>query len=128
MNLVIKLEKNPLFKKDSVWNVKWFSLNKSLHWSEKRKIKSEWQDWVAGQFKYGNPTYIHPTIQITIFFPDKRRRDPDNFEPIKKPIMDGLVQAGVIKDDSSKDYNWKRLEMEYDKDNPRVEIEVEELE
>lgn len=36
-------------------------------------------------------------VQIAYFFPDKRRRDPDNY--CGKLLLDGLTQAGVIADD-----------------------------
>lgn len=60
-------------------------------------------------------------VKITYFFPDNRRRDPDNYSP--KFLMDGLVNAGVIEDDS-----FRHVELtiagEVDKDDPRTEIEV----
>lgn len=58
-----------------------------------------------------------------LFFPTRGRRDPDNYSG--KFILDGLVQAGIIKDDSFECINL-RLKASYDKDNPRTEIEVEE--
>lgn len=34
-------------------------------------------------------------------FPDRRRRDPNNWWPTIKALMDGLVDAGVWEDDNS---------------------------
>lgn len=34
--------------------------------------------------------------------PDRRRRDPDNLAPQVKAAIDGIVQAGVLTDDSSR--------------------------
>jgi crossover junction endodeoxyribonuclease RusA len=34
-------------------------------------------------------------------FPDRRRRDPNNWWPTVKALMDGLVDAGVWEDDNS---------------------------
>ena len=39
----------------------------------------------------------HINMEIIFHFPDKRKRDIDNYLKI---LMDGLVYAGVIKDDS----------------------------
>lgn len=38
------------------------------------------------------------TVILTYHFADNRRRDPDNYSG--KMILDGLVSAGIIKDDS----------------------------
>lgn len=63
-------------------------------------------------------------VRITYYFPDRRRRDPDNYSG--KFILDGLTGAGVIEDDS---FSNIRLELRggHDKNNPRTEIELEEM-
>ena len=38
------------------------------------------------------------TVRIKYYFTDRRRRDPDNYSG--KMILDGLVRAGIISDDS----------------------------
>lgn len=63
-------------------------------------------------------------IKITYYFRTKTRHDPDNYSG--KFILDGLVKAGVITDDSFNNINLI-LSGKYDKDNPRTEIEVEDL-
>lgn len=64
------------------------------------------------------------TVKLSYHFPDKRRRDPDNYSG--KFILDGLVNAGVLKDDS---FNNIKLELlgKYDKENPRTEVIIEEV-
>lgn len=63
-------------------------------------------------------------VKICYYFPDKRRRDPDNYSG--KMLLDGLVAAGIIKDDS-----FKNIELvlvgEHDPKNARTEIEIKEL-
>lgn len=63
-------------------------------------------------------------IKITYYFPDGRRRDPDNYSG--KFILDGLTRAGLIKDDS---FNCIKLELcgDMDRNNPRTEIEIEQI-
>jgi Holliday junction resolvase RusA-like endonuclease len=63
-------------------------------------------------------------VLLTYFFPDNRRRDPDNYSG--KMIMDGLVRAGIIKDDSF-DCVSLFLDGQYDKENPRTEIYIREI-
>ena len=63
-------------------------------------------------------------IEITYYFPTRHRRDPDNYSG--KFILDGLVKCGVIADDSFSNITLI-LNGEYDKENPRTEIEVTEI-
>ncbi|MCM1227546.1 MAG: RusA family crossover junction endodeoxyribonuclease [Clostridium sp.] len=60
-------------------------------------------------------------VRLTYRFKNRIRRDPDNYSG--KFILDGLVHAGIITDDS-----FGNIELilcgGYDKDNPRTEIEV----
>jgi len=63
-------------------------------------------------------------VRITYFFPDRKRRDPDNYSG--KFLLDGLTRAGLIKDDSFSNIQLE-LRGECDRKNPRTEIELEEL-
>lgn len=60
-------------------------------------------------------------VRIQYFFPTRVRHDPDNYAG--KMLLDGLVGAGIIKDDS---FDCITLEISggYDKHNPRTEVEV----
>ena len=55
-----------------------------------------------------------------------RRRDLDNVAFSKKFILDGLVAAGVLVDDSPRYVVGLQDAFEYDKTNPRVEVVIEE--
>ena len=63
-------------------------------------------------------------MKITYYFGDKRRRDPSNYD---KAILDGLVLADIIEDDSYEVIQEFTTVGSYDKDNPRTEIEIEEV-
>ena len=87
--------------------------------------KKEWTETVAWCAKK-LPAYNKIDIEITWYEPN-RRRDPDNIAGGGcKVIMDGLVMAGTIKDDSQKYVRSIKHNFDVDKDNPRVEIAIEE--
>lgn len=92
------------------------------NYQEYRTLKSKWKFYV-GLFCTPRPKSppAKAVVKITYFFPTKTRHDPDNYAG--KMILDGLTEAGVIKDDSFGCIEL-RLAGEYDPDNPRTEIEV----
>ncbi len=79
--------------------------------------------WLAKKL----PAYNRVDITITWHEPN-RRRDPDNITGGQKFILDGLVAGGAIKDDSQRYINSIAHRFEVDRENPRVEIEVQEVE
>ena len=78
--------------------------------------------WLAKKL----PAYNRVDITITWYEPDLRR-DPDNIMGGAKFVMDGLVAGGAIKDDSQRYINSISHQFEVDRENPRVEIEVQEV-
>lgn len=71
-----------------------------------------------------NPKYKLCKMKITYYFEDRKRRDTLNYD---KMIMDGLVEANIIEDDNYDVVKEITIIGSYDKDNPRVEIDIEEL-
>jgi len=68
-----------------------------------------------------NPKYDNCKIDVTYYFKDKRKHDPSNYD---KMLLDGLVEANIIKDDNYnviKEFTTKGY---YDKNNPRVEVDI----
>ena len=63
-------------------------------------------------------------VNITYYFKDKRRRDPDNYSG--KMLLDPLVREGILKDDSFKEIVLV-LSADYDKEKPRTEIYISEV-
>lgn len=55
---------------------------------------------------------------------ENRRRDMDNVAFAKKFILDGLVRAGVIKDDTPRYIGSLTDRFAYDSRHPRIEVEV----
>lgn len=100
------------------WAVQW---DKYKRYSEKKRIE-EYMHYEL----LDAPNFLNEVcITVTYFMPSKRRCDPDNYSP--KFFMDGLVGAGVIKDDSSKYVKSLTIIMDYDKNDPRSEILIEEV-
>lgn len=56
-----------------------------------------------------------------------QKKDPDNISFAKKYILDGMVDAGVLKNDGWKQIQGFEDRFEVDKDNPRVEVEIREV-
>ena len=96
---------------------------------EYRSEKERWTSavqWLAKRelARLGRPAapdFAH--VAITYFFPDRRRRDPDNYGG--KFLLDGLTKAGAIRDDS---FAHIALTVRGDTDckRPRTEIVVTE--
>lgn len=72
-----------------------------------------------------NPKYEKCKMKITYYFKDKRRHDPSNYD---KMLLDGLVEANIIKDDNYDVIQEFTTIGKYDKENPRTEIEIKEVE
>ncbi len=81
--------------------VKPLNLNQRQHWARKAQSAKAWREatyWLAKAA--GIPACARITVQLMYTPPDNRRRDPLNLVAALKPCEDGLVDAGVIPDDS----------------------------
>ena len=90
---------------------------------QEEKRKWEWMVLEAvGRNKPSDPLE-KAVVRLTYYFPTRHRRDPDNYSG--KFLLDGLVEAKVIEDDS---FNCIDLEIvgKLDRDNPRTEITIKE--
>lgn len=88
-------------------------------------LKQKWKDficWWIKFLKYEDMKLDSFDITITVFFNTKRRHDVDNQVP--KFILDGFSESGFIIDDDEKHLHSLTLKTDYDKENPRTEIEL----
>lgn len=77
---------------------------------------------------YFNKLPGYDKVKITIdWYEPNQRRDVDNITAGTKFIMDSLVQCSVIKDDSQRYVKAIHHNIYVDKENPRIEINIEEL-
>ena len=66
-------------------------------------------------------------LSVAFYWPDNRRRDTLNAIQGLKPAVDGIVDAGVLSDDSWQVLQIGEITAQIDRDKPRVEINVERL-
>ena len=88
-----------------------------------QEVKKEWQEMIYYLCRPKPPKpYQKATVKITYHFKDDRRRDPDNYSG--KFILDGLVRAGILADDSFDYITLVLCKGEKDTKNPHTIIEV----
>ena len=90
------------------------------HW-EYRNLKKQWELLIFATCKRPPKPIEKCEVVITYFFKTKIRHDPDNYSGVF--ILDGLVKARILKDDSFDCINLV-LKGDYDPKNPRTEIEI----
>lgn len=88
-------------------------------------LKEEYTEKVAWKAK-SLPKLNRIFLNI-FYYCQNRRRDPDNIAAGKKFIIDGLVEAGVIENDGWDDVVGWTEDFIKDKENPRVEIQIEQM-
>ncbi len=74
---------------------------KKLHWAERSELRhaAKEEAYFRALNKLDKP-FERATIDIFVTAGDKRQRDLDGFVSACKPWIDGLVLAGIIKDDN----------------------------
>lgn len=95
------------------------------HWTKYRDMKqveTEKVAWIAKKL----PKMGKIDLKITWYCKDKRK-DKDNILVGIKFILDGLVEAGIIKNDGWKEVGDITPKFEIDKHNPRIEVLISEV-
>jgi hypothetical protein len=79
------------------------SLNGRLHWAERNRAAQQLKSAAHVMARAAKaPALQRAEITVEYQPPDRRRRDPDNYAATGKPLIDGLVAAGVLPDDDGK--------------------------
>lgn len=92
----------------------WLSANGTQpHWAAKGEIVAELRHRAAQEAaRQGVQARTTKTLLfVQVGYPTRRRADPPNANPTVKPIIDGLVDAGIFPDDNS---DW--VAVAYDRD------------
>ncbi len=93
---------------------------------QKRFPSNRYKAWIKKTENMGYPTPCFSSVYITyyLYFPDNKVRDCKNF---LKAIDDWLVHNKIIRDDSWQVMKGERiLPQGIDRENPRIEIEIQE--
>lgn len=91
--------------------------------------KQKWKEfivWLINKYKLTNKKINKAIITFTYYFKTRVRHDADNYAP--KNIMDGFTKSGLLVDDDFSHIEMLCIKGGYDKNNPRTEILIEELE
>ena len=92
------------------------------HWSNYSEQKKDHTSIVAWEAIKCKLPYI-PAVKLEITYIRRDRSyDPDNIAAAKKYILDGLVEAGVLENDGWKQIKGWAEDWDVDKDNPRIEV------
>lgn len=113
-------------------DIKWYlNQNKyrNTHFQILNQTKVIYADFMAPQIE-GLPSYNRIALELHIYASNKRLFDIDNIASVHtKYVLDCLVRAGKLEDDN---YLYVPQTHTYfegiDKDNPRVEIIIKEIE
>lgn len=73
--------------------------NQRLHWRKKALIVKQTRQ-VAYFLAHGIPALGRCEVHLTWYVTTKHRRDEDNIVPTLKALCDGLVDAGLVGDDT----------------------------
>lgn len=99
-------------------------IGRNARW-EYQQEKKRWAQMIQLLCRPKPPQAIPKAIvQLTYHFKNKIRRDPDNYSG--KMILDGLVRAGILEDDSFLCIELQ-LKAVYDKGGGYTEIIIEEV-
>ena len=73
--------------------------NSRPHWASKAKAVAQVRQAAKVAAMWAEPFTGPVTIRLVWTVTDRRRRDSDGPDPMKKAVIDGLVDAGLIPDD-----------------------------
>ena len=85
---------------------KLLSANDKMHWAARARLTKQLRQWgyLLGREGQG-VARLHLTrarVEFEFAYPDRRRRDRHNLAPTVKALMDGLIDAGLLPDDSDR--------------------------
>lgn len=95
------------------------------HWSYYSKEKKRWTEVAALEAKAQGLTPMRLPVWVrTTYYLKTRRSDPDNLRVAIKFILDGLVQAGILEDDSQRWIIGFQDLFELDRNDPRIVVQL----
>lgn len=99
------------------------------HWTKVRSAKRDTELAAFYSLRRAKITVTTPVeVHLTWFAPDNRRRDSDSLAPCLKAVLDAMVTAHVIPDDSSEYVRRSGCSVVVDRADPRIELSIRECE
>ena len=99
--------------------------NQRLHWAHKAKITRNVRD-ATRMLAHRIPELGKCRVTLTWFVKTTTRRDADNIVPTLKAMCDGLVDAGVVPDDTPAEMEKLMPVIKYEKGAiPHMELRIE---
>lgn len=103
---------------ETPWTAPPLTANQRFHWRKKAALTKDIRQWARLLFR--TTTLQAPiTVQLDWHVNDKRRRDEDNIVPTLKAICDGLVDAGLVPDDTPADMRKEMPRIVFAPDSPK---------
>lgn len=102
--------------------------NQRMHWAKKAELTKLWR--ILGKhYALDLPKHIdRAQVDAYVYKPNKRRYDPANLYPTFKALVDGFTDAGVWEDDDAAHVDGPLMHHGgVDKENPRFEIHIKEI-
>lgn len=95
---------NPIFKIAFPPGMPLLNANDRVHWSKRAKTSADLRLLGRSEAQWRAIPHLGKVrIRVTYYPPNNRRRDsPNVLFATSKPLIDGIVDAGVLKDDSDK--------------------------
>ena len=76
------------------------SMNDRHHWRTRNRLVKLWRTTTRDYAKLTGSPHGPSIVAVRLPVRDSRRRDPHNYYPTVKAIVDGLVDAGIWPDDT----------------------------
>lgn len=78
--------------------------NDKLHWARRASLTKQLRRWGYFLGREGRGVeclrLARARVVFEVAYPDRRRRDRHNLAPTIKAVLDGLIDAGLLPDDS----------------------------
>lgn len=85
---------------------KLITANDKMHWAARSRLTKQLRQWgyLLGRGGEGVARFglQRARVEVEFAYPDRRRRDRSNLAPTVKALMDGLIDAGLLPDDSDR--------------------------
>ena len=104
--------------------------SKGSHWPKSKATKAAREQAFGFGLQARNKRELpkcdcRSEISYSFFVPDLIARDESNMVQSEKPALDGLVDAGVIFKDDWRHLHTAQIDVELDRERPRVVLRIE---